>query len=105
MKKTLITAALLCMIASATFLVQSSCSAAETTGAAPQINLETTLADNLLAFQGKTVSVTLSSGQTIAGVVKNVKNGNLHLEKLVQKEFFDAIIVIDKISAVEIRVK
>jgi hypothetical protein len=105
MKKTLMTAALLCMIASAMFLNQSSCSAAETTGTAPQINLEITLADNLLAFQGKTVTVTLSSGQTIAGVVKNVKNGNLHLEKLVQKEFFDAIIVIDKISAVEIRVK
>ncbi len=105
MKKPLITAALLCMIASATFLIQGSYSAAETPGAAPQFNLELTLADNLLALQGRTVSVTLSSGPPIAGIVKNVKNGNLHLEKLVQKEFFDAIIVIDKISAVEIRVK
>ncbi|MBU1564706.1 MAG: hypothetical protein KJ630_03645 [Proteobacteria bacterium] len=105
MKKTLVATVLLSMIMSATYLVQDSCAATETKGAAMQINLELTLADNLLAFKGKTVTVTLSSGQTMAGIVKNVNNGILHLEKLAQKEFFDAIIVIDKISAVEVRVK
>lgn len=105
MRKTLIIAALFCIIVSATFVIQKTCSAAEATGATTQINLELTLADNLLTFKGKTVTVTLSSGQTMSGIVKNVQNGHLHLEKLAQKEFFDAIIVIDKISAVEVRMK
>ncbi len=105
MKHTVMTTLLLCMIVSATFLFQGSSSAAEAPGTAPQINLDLTLADNLLSFQGKTVTITLTSGQTISGIVKNVKNGYLHLEKLVQKDFFDAIIVIDKINAVEVRVR
>ena len=105
MKKTLITAALLSMIVPATFLLPGSCSASEATATAPQFNLELTLSDNLLAFKGKSVTITLSSGQTMGGIVKNVQNGHLHLEKLAQKEFFDAIIVIDKISAVEVRMR
>jgi hypothetical protein len=105
MKKILMPALLFCTIVSATLFLRGSCSAAETTGAATPLNLELTLSDNLLAFQGKTVTVTLSSGQTMSGIVKNVKNGHLHLEKLAQKDFFDAIIVIDKISAVEVRAR
>lgn len=61
--------------------------------------------DNLLRFKGKPVSVTTISGQTITGSVKEVKNGMLHLEKLAQKEYFDAIIMVDKITSVEARVR
>ncbi|MDK9708068.1 MAG: hypothetical protein OEL83_13585 [Desulforhopalus sp.] len=95
----------LTMIISGTFCAQTISAAAEPTGAAPKINIETSLTDNLLAYKGKMVTVTLSSGQTISGVVANVKNGLLHLEKLSQKEFFDAIVVIDRINAIEVRVK
>ena len=70
-----------------------------------QFNAEIPLADNLLAFKGKTVTVFLSSGQTMTGIVKDVKNNLLHLEKLSQKEFYDAIIRVDLISAVEARVR
>lgn len=105
MKHAVMTTLLLTMIVSATFVFQGSSSAAEASGTIPQINLDLTLADSLLSFQGKTVTITLTSGQTMSGIVKNVKNGYLHLEKLVQKDFFDAIIVIDKISAVEVRVR
>jgi hypothetical protein len=63
------------------------------------------LIENLAALKGKTVTVTLSSGQAVSGVVKDVKNGLLHLEKLSQKDFFDAVVVVDKISAVEVRVR
>jgi hypothetical protein len=39
------------------------------------------------------------------GVVKEVQNNLLHLEKLSQKEFFDALIRVDQIIAIEVRVR
>ena len=105
MKKTLLTVLLLTLIASGSFIAPKMSSAAETPGAVPQLSVEIPLTENLTAQKGKTVTVTLSSGQTISGVVKDLKNGLLHLEKLSQKDFFDAIIVVDKISAVEVRVR
>lgn len=63
------------------------------------------IVDNLLAFKGKTVTVTLSSGQSITGIVKDAKNGVLLLEKLSQKEYYDAVILVDRINAIEARVR
>ena len=105
MTKAILTAVLFGIIGSGLSLPPRICSALDTTGTAPQLNLEIPLPDNLMAFKGKTLTVTVSSGQSITGIVKNVRNGLLHLEKLSQKEFFDAVIVIDKIVAVEVRVK
>jgi hypothetical protein len=105
MKKTLMTVLLLTLIVSGSFAAPKMTSAAETPGAAPQLNVDIPLTDNLTALKGKTVTVTMSSGQSISGVVKDVKNGLLHLEKLSQKDFFDAVIMVDKISAVEVRVR
>lgn len=105
MKHAVLTTLLLSLMLSATFLFQDFSFAAEAPGTAPQINLDLTLSDNLMSFKGKAVTITLASGQTVSGIVKNVKNGYLHLEKLAQKDFFDAIIVIDKINAVEVRVR
>ncbi|MCX5859644.1 MAG: hypothetical protein NT056_07075 [Proteobacteria bacterium] len=70
-----------------------------------QLNANFTLADNLTALKGKTVTVTISAGQSMSGTVKDVKNNLLHLEKLVGKEFYDALVVIEDISAVELRVR
>jgi hypothetical protein len=105
MKNPLSTALLLGIMASAALLSPISCSAAEAAGTGPQFNLQISLAENLTVLQGKTVTVTLSSGQAVSGIVKDVKNGLLHLEKLSQKDFFDAIIVLDKVAAVEARVR
>ncbi len=104
MQKTLLTVLLLTLILSGPFAALKISSAAETP-AAPQLNVDMPLTENLTALKGKTITVTLSSGQAISGVVKDVKNGLLHLEKLSQKDVFDAIIVVDKISAVEVRVR
>ena len=105
MKKRLITLLLFTLILSGSFASPQISSAAETPGAAAQLSVDIPLAENLTALKGKTVTVTLSSGQAISGMVKDVKNGLLHLEKLSQKDFFDAVIVVDKISAVEVRVR
>ncbi len=73
--------------------------------ARPQFNAGISIADNLAVFKGRTVTVHLSSGQEVSGTVKEVKNGVLHLEKIVQKEYYDAVILLDRISAVEARVR
>ena len=49
--------------------------------------------------------ITLTSGQTVSGIVKDVRNGLVHLEKLAQKEFFDAVVIMDKIGTVEVRAR
>jgi len=72
---------------------------------AAQLNAATSLAENLTALKGKTVTVTLAGGQVMSGVVKEVSGGLLHLEKLSQKEFYDALVILDKIAAIETRVR
>jgi len=70
-----------------------------------QLNAAIPLADNLIALKGKTVAVFLSSGQTMTGVVKEVQNNLLYLEKLSQKEFYDALVRVDMIVAIEVRAR
>jgi fumarate reductase subunit C len=70
-----------------------------------QFNAGITLADNLTALKGKTVTIYLVSGQSMTGIVKDVKDTVLHLEKISQKEFYDALIRVDLISAIEARVR
>jgi len=59
------------------------------------------LQDNLKSLVGKKVYVTLDSGKTFAGLVKEVGNHFVHLEKLDGKDFFDALIRIEDISAID----
>ena len=63
------------------------------------------LDDNLLAFRGKSVTVTLSSGKQFTGIVRDVKNGLLHLERLSLKNHYDALIRTGHISAIEAQVR
>ncbi|MBI5579264.1 MAG: hypothetical protein HY895_08940 [Deltaproteobacteria bacterium] len=67
------------------------------------VNFDTgaSLADNIKAFVGKDVFVHLRSGKTIQGYVKSVGNGLLHMEKLAGKDFYDALIRIEDITAIE----
>lgn len=96
---------LLILLAISVFVIQAKCPAADKEEKHINFNAAMTLADNLTAFKGKAVTVTLTSGQTVSGYVKEVTVNLLHLEKLSQKEFFDAIIVLDKITSVESRVR
>jgi hypothetical protein len=59
------------------------------------------LKDNLNTFQGKDVHLLLRSGQTIQGYVKSVGDHFVHLEKLAGRDFYDALVRIEDISAVE----
>jgi hypothetical protein len=64
-------------------------------------NVNASLQDNLKSLVGKYIHVTLDSGKTYSGSVKEVGNHFMHLEKLQGKDFFDALIRIESISAVE----
>jgi hypothetical protein len=66
-------------------------------------NVNASLEDNLNSLVGKKVYVTLDSGKTLAGFVKKVGNHLVHLEKLDGKDFFDAVIRINSIIAIEAR--
>jgi len=59
--------------------------------------------DNLKTFTGKKVYLTLASGKNLAGIVKDVGNHLLHLEKIEGKEYFDALIRIDSVIAIDAR--
>ena len=61
------------------------------------------LEENLKLFVGKKVYVTIDSGKTFAGIVKEAGNHLLWLEKLEGKEFFDALIRINSITAIDTR--
>lgn len=83
------------------FVTPGGPSAEEKDPAAVQYNLNLSFPDNLAMFKGKKVYVTLSSGNTLLGTVKEVKNGMLHLEKLSNRSYYDALILIEDISAVD----
>ena len=65
--------------------------------------ISSTLIDNLKSLQGKKVTLTLDSGKVLTGIVKEIGNHLIHLEKLDGKEFFDALIRTEEISAIETR--
>ncbi len=66
-------------------------------------NVNSSLENNLKSLIGKKVYVALDSGQTFAGFVKEVGNQLIHLEKLDGKDYFDALLKIENISAIDTR--
>jgi hypothetical protein len=68
-------------------------------------NVNASMVDNLKSLTGKKVSVTLDSGKSFTGIVKEVGNHLVQLEKLEGKEYFDALIVIEHIEAIDTRVR
>lgn len=66
-------------------------------------NTNISLADNLSVLKGKSVEVNLASGGSMAGTVQSVSAASLHLSELRGKEAYDALIPLDKITAVQVR--
>ena len=70
-----------------------------------QINRGDTIASVLQKQIGQRVSVTLSSGTELTGIVSSVGDEVIHLSELSGKEFYDAIVELDQIAAVVVRVR
>ncbi len=68
-------------------------------GAAYNVGLS--FVHNLKTFIGKRVTLNLKSGTVLVGTVKDVGTHLVHLEKLDRKEYFDALIRLDEICAMD----
>ena len=60
---------------------------------------------NLEGQKGKRVRLRLVSGGDLDGVVKSVGAAAVHVERLAGMEFFDAVVRLDQIAAVIVRVR
>jgi hypothetical protein len=96
------------MIAAITFILASSFYGVNCLGATSVVaiegltyKVELSLTDNLKLFVGKRVNVTLASGSSFEGTVKEVGQDLLHIEKLNEADFNDALIRIDAIVAID----
>lgn len=69
------------------------------------LNESSTIKDVLSQHIGKRVAVRTDTGETLDGIVVKVAGQLVYLEKLSGKEFFDAVVRIDRISSVTFRVK
>ncbi len=54
---------------------------------------------------GKRVTIKLTSGHELEGTVAKVGPAAIHLSQLAGKEFFDAVVRLDQVSAVIVRTK
>ena len=55
--------------------------------------------------KGKRVSLRLPAGEELVGRIASVEGGTVHLTELAGREYFDAVVEIDEISAVIFRAK
>jgi hypothetical protein len=83
------------------FIIPSQSEARVTNIEGAKFDTSISLADNLKGFIGKHVYLHLKSGITLQGYLKAVGNNLIHLEKLAGKDFYDALISIEEISAIE----
>jgi len=59
----------------------------------------------LTGYTGKRVAIRLDAGEELEGIVTSVGDHLVHISKLSKRDFYDAVIRIDKIDAVIIRVR
>ncbi len=64
-----------------------------------------TMREVLAEFSGKVLALRLESGEELEGTVTMVGNSLVQISKLTGKEFYDAVVSIDKISAVRMRTR
>ena len=74
-------------------------------GGVYKVNSADTVKSTLLKQMGKRVSLNLQSGVELSGTVTTVSDSLVHLTELSGKDFYDAIVRLDGIQAVIIRVR
>ena len=65
-----------------------------------QFSEDKSLQTSLLQFKGKTIEIQLKSGGQLTGKLSEVGTQSILLKELRGKEYYDALIVIDDITAV-----
>jgi len=64
-----------------------------------------TIKNVLEGYTGKMVIVRLNSGAELQGIVTKVGNVVVHLSKISTRDYYDAVVKIDTISAVLVKVR
>jgi small nuclear ribonucleoprotein (snRNP)-like protein len=59
----------------------------------------------LASYEGKRVAIRLDGGEELEGIVTRVGDHLIHISKLSKRDFYDAVIRIEKINAVIMRVR
>jgi hypothetical protein len=70
-----------------------------------KLDVAETLQSNLARRSGEKVELILVSGKSLVGTVKEVGTSGVHLSALEGKEFYDALVRIDQVSAIVVRTK
>jgi hypothetical protein len=70
-----------------------------------EMNAQFGMKEVLLAQAGKRVTVKTDAGETLEGTVSKVGDQLLHISKLTGKDFYDAVIRLDKITSVVLKVR
>ena len=65
----------------------------------PEFNPYVGIKENFLVNVGKRISVRTESGDTIDGTIARVGEHNVHIAKIAGKDFYDAIVRVDKIES------
>jgi type II secretory pathway predicted ATPase ExeA len=69
------------------------------------VDQATTMRAVLFKQNGRPVTLMLDSGQELSGVVKEVGDKVVHLASLTGKEFYDAVVDLDEVTAVVVRAR
>ncbi len=59
----------------------------------------------LASYEGKRVAIRLDGGEELEGTLTRVGDQLVHISKLSKRDFFDAVVRIDKINAVIFRAR
>lgn len=94
MNKMIITSVL--MVVMLFSVVQFAAAADEGTAFNPYISMK----ENLLLNVGKRIAVRITAGDAIEGTIVKVGDQNVHLSKLSGRDYYDAIVRIDRIEAI-----
>jgi hypothetical protein len=70
-----------------------------------EVKANATMHDVLAEQTGRRVALRMQSGEDLEGTIVLVGNGLVHISKLSGRDFYDAVVNIDRISAVIIKVR
>ena len=59
----------------------------------------------LASYEGKRVAIRLDGGEELEGIVTRVGDHLVHISKLSKRDFYDAVVRIEKIDAVIFRIR
>jgi hypothetical protein len=90
---------------SAAVLGSSSVHAEQAAADTPAFSTGASMTENLKGLSGKRVTLYLVGGSMLTGTIKTVGDHFVQLEKLDGKDYFDALVAVDRINAIDTRVR